>query len=194
MLTSRGSLTSNSEPSMLSKQLFRSLLCISFFVTPLASLTSLETDSVNWGQRSEGFQFDNQNWNEIFCHLSNLSFEASIPNYFGTNLIDGDVQIAGEIGDESYIIATNEDEFNMDSLEQFLFSVQEAYPEYIVQAVELKNSGAEYILDLIPNSDETIDYWRFIYVNNRLIEMGTTDKNEIRRLYFFESLSVNSLN
>lgn len=174
--------------SKISKMLF-------FIVLSLFSLSQTSNlEAGGWGQTKEVFEYEGILWNGVYFDMNKLKFSASIPNYSGTILQDGLVFLQGEIEEDiGYVIIVSFDSgfIPPKSTQEFVKMIQEANPNYIVNVIDSKKLGAKYAVDLIPiNQKDDTAFWRFLATKDRLIQAGTDDSNESRRLYFFNSLHV----
>ena len=151
-------------------------------------------EAAKWGKKDTAGEFEGAAWDEVFCDIEGLYFTASMPNYTSAILDKGAVVIRGKVGDDAgYIIITpfNKGFKAPKDVPDFIKLIQNNNPEYIVSHVEAKPFGAKFAVDLVPvDLAKNNTYWRFLSTKNRLLKMGTTDTNEQRRIYFYESMSV----
>lgn len=175
---------------------FSSKLSLFSFVLIFSIFTLLHVPSLEaggWGKTDEVINYEGTSWNGVYFDMNGLHFAAALPNYSGTLLQNGTVSLSGQAqGDARYVIITS---FNPGftppkSIEGFVKIVQEANPTYSVFAIDAKELGAKYAIDMIPMNNEDVIFWRLISTKDRLIKMGTNDVNENRRLNFFESIYI----
>lgn len=145
-----------------------------------------------WGKTEKVSESEGSLWNEAYFDMNGIYLTASIPNYDGAQLRNNIVSIYGKENEAGYLIKTtfNEGFTPPNSQEGFLKLVQEANDVYQVVSIDAKKLGAKYAVDLIPKKPETTAFWRFLSTKDRLIQMGTDDPNENRRLHFFESIRI----
>lgn len=161
-----------------------------FLIISALSINSLEAGG--WGKAEEVKEFEGANWNGIFFDMNGLHFTASIPNYSGASLQNGEVTLKGVVkGEADYIVSTsfNSGFMPIKSKQEFIKIIKEANPDFTITEVDSKNLGARYAVDLIPKNQKDKEYWRLL-LKDRLVKMKTTDTNENRRRNFFESIYI----
>lgn len=176
----------------MSSKLIKKLCLYSFsiFLAAIALYPLSVLEGAGWGKKEEVVLHEGIKWDRIYFD-NKLHFTAMIPNYDGTCFQNGTITFQGSFENASYIIITSYNSgFIPTSLKEFLKAVEEANPDYLVHSIDPKKLGARYALDLIPKNEQTTAFWRFIATPDRIIQMGTGDKNDHRRLFFFESLFI----
>lgn len=178
--------------SSISKLKIFTLFFTVFFTLFLMSPTS-SLEAAGWGKTDEVIEYADTLWNGVYVEMKGLNFQASIPNYLGAGLQNGDIFLSGEVNDEfAYMIlaSLNGVFTSPKTTKEFVELIQEANPSYLINVANAKKIGAKYVVDMIPLDPEDNVFWRFVATKERLIQMGTDDSNENRRLYFFENISV----
>lgn len=169
------------------------ILSVSFFLAAFLFLQTPSLEAGGWGKSEEVVDFEGAKWNGVFFDMNGLHFLASIPNYSGSTLQNGNIQFKGSVGTSGYSIVTtlNAAYTPPRTLAEFVKLVQEANPNAIVVAVDGSGSGAKYAVDILPkNQEEDGSFWRFLSTKDRIVRMGTIDTNETRRFHFFESIYI----
>lgn len=152
---------------------------------------SLKADG--WGPTGRVTEHEKVSWDRIHCELDDMKLKAWIPNYSGSNFQDNTISLNGQVDeDKGYVIQTSYSRnfAPPKSQKKFVKLIQDANKSYDVKAVDGKNFGAKYVVDLIPAQKDVTAYWRFISTKDRLIQLGTDDTNKKCRQHFFDSISI----
>ncbi len=156
------------------------------FLTP-----SLE--AAHWGQTKKVVDYEGTLWNKVYFVVNGLDFTLSMPNYYASTLQNGIVSLHGEAEKGvNYSISTyfcGGYTFSA-SLEGFVKSTQNEFPETIVVAIESETYGAKFVVDVIPKNPEDSNFRRILCTGDNSIVMLTNDNNEKRRNEFFESIFI----
>lgn len=163
------------------------------FFTLSFTFQATNLEAGGFGQTEEIFQHEGTTWNGVFFDMNGLNFLAFIPNYSGTVLQNGIVDLNGSIKkDIGYLITTSfyPGFTPPKTAQEFAKMIQDANPYHLINIIGSKKLGAKYAIDIIPMNQEHTTFWRFLSTKDRVIKMGTNDTNENRRLYFFESLYI----
>lgn len=158
----------------------------------LSQVSNLEAGG--WGKNQEVVICEGTTFNGVYFDMNGLDFVAAIPNYSGAILQNGEVRFNTTFEDDSgYLISTTLNAgFTPPHHERdFVKMVQDANPDYIVHALNSRDYGAVYCVDMIPKDQNDSIFWRLLCTKNHLIKMATSDKNENRRFHFFESIYIN---
>lgn len=171
------------------KKTINTFIFSTFLIATMLSASHLEAGG--WGKTDKQIENEGILWNEVYFDMNGLFFSAFIPNYSNAMMRNGMITFNGNTGDGLYLITTS---FNPGftppkTIEQFVRLIQDANPQYKITVADAKRVGAKYVLDMTPMHQED-SFWRFIATRDRLIKMGTGDKNENRRSQFFESLVI----
>lgn len=158
-------------------------------------LLTQTSEAARWGKNEQIVELEGVQWNEVCFDTNELYFLAYIPNYSGTAFRNGVVSLNGVIeGTIGYVITSSASPgFSPpNSVDELVEMIQEDNPSYLVQAVDSQKLGVNYAVDMIPTNQEDTAFWRYLVTNAHLIQMGTDDPNENRRVYFFDSLNLSS--
>ncbi|MFI0435201.1 MAG: hypothetical protein ACH350_05675 [Parachlamydiaceae bacterium] len=168
------------------------LLSILFVLFLTLSVVDLE--ATGWGKTEETVKSKGIVWTKVFIDLKGLSYSAFLPNYSGSAHNKKHIHLSGHVKEESgYLIETDHERgYKPPKSEKFFIkSIKTTNVGYTVKAVPPEKHGAKYAVDLIPNDKSQMIYWRYLATNDRLIKMGTDDRNKERRVYFFDSALIN---
>ncbi len=155
-------------------------------------------NAASWGDKETHHTFDNIEWYDMHYTSQKVGCSFLLPNYdkgqdYSNFLIEESytdvVQLLSLIDGQAYFMQTaNGSIGSIDSGKEFKKSVEEFYPGISnVQWLDAKKFGAKYALAFTYFYDDQPSYFRVFYKNKRLFNACTTDQNETRRNYFFDS-------
>ena len=154
-------------------------------------LTSVTTPLMagGWGSDGESEYALGVQWDSVSCNVAGISYKAMIPGYTCGSWRNGEILLQGSAGaNAKYIISSSIGQKELPrQLTQFIEVIACSNPDFIVTPVSNKPEKTICCVDLTPKKGQGA-FFRFFYVNRRLIQMGTTDANDKRRMKFFESI------
>jgi len=160
-------------------------------------------NAANWGDRETHHTFDGIEWYDMHYTSQKVGCTFLLPNYdksqpYSNFLVEGYyddyytdiVNLLSQIDGQSYFIQTaNGSIGSIDSGKEFKKLVKEFYPGISnVQWLDAKKFGAKYALAFTYFHEGKPAYGRVFYKNKRLFNACSSDRNEVRRNYFFDHI------
>lgn len=165
-------------------------LSILLAISGLLHVNDLE--ALSWGKTQKAVQYNGTKWDEVYLDMDELYLTVAVPKYHSSQMADGFIHLLGEVnGVVDYIIGIGMTKHPTapKTERQFVNIVKNVFPDSVVVLVKTKQIGAKYAADIIPvNHDDPFE--RIIMTEHRTILMSSWDKNEKRRLNFFNSIRI----
>lgn len=159
------------------------------FIAGICLFSALDANS--FGKRDTAYFIDGVIWNEVYYDMNNLHFSGFVPNFAGAQLPEDEVFIYGSIDDNHYVMSTLVFSVNIPkSGKGFKNLIQEDYPNIPVNWLNAKEFGAKYAVECNYQRGGVIFFTRFIATSKHLIKLSTSDSNQKRRDYFFNSFKI----